>query len=505
MAAQEIQQIRIQHLHVADFHHRSSWGAMTELRDSIVENGVIEPLIVRKRKAGGYEIGAGVRRSKAASMAELKTVPCLVVDLDDEDFIALQVEENRQREGLHPLDIALYCKEFNDRGQNHDQIAKRLGMKKRDVIAKMRLVALSPAARKAFVAGKFDEDSAVALTTTNDAAKQADVLAALDAGSLQAEEIVGYIRRTFTASLDDVPWRMSDEKLVAKAGSCAACPKRSDVQRDMFPPTSTGLRCLDVDCWRSKMDATWKMELARPEVSLFDQPTDSVFAVTDGLPGVIRSSGMVDADAICPHLTLPRKWREAVFSAIPEGAETPTIYLARDQDGRPRFLMREATAARIVKRSPGARRDPDEQPTPAGDPPPASSGDAAATSRRAENRIRRSMIQRFAERVVAGDHDTWFWVVDRVLDGASARSVSVAAELLADSIKGAGVSPTATAREGLAELAGTANRQARRVATAILIFEAADVVGDISPSLHALAEACELDIAVIELEIRNPA
>jgi ParB/RepB/Spo0J family partition protein len=479
---------------------------MPSLRDSILSEGVLVPLEVRKRKEGGYWIVWGVRRFKAGGMAELKTFPCIVVDIDEEEAMSRQFAENRDREGHHPLDVALYCGDFANQGRDHNWIAKRLHLKKRDVVQKLRLLALSPAARKAFVAGKFDEDAAVALTTTSDPAKQADVLAALDAGSLQAEEIVGYIRRTFTAPLDDVPWRVSDEKLVAKAGACGPCPKRSDVQRDMFPRESTGLRCLDVDCWRSKMEATWKIELARPGVVLFDQQTDSVFAVTDSRPSVIRSSGMVDADVACPHMTTTRTWREAVFSALPEGAEPPTVYLARDQDGRPRFLMREATVSRIVKRSPGARRDQDDDApakTPAG-AQPSPAGDAGATSRRAENRIRRSMIQTFAERVVSGDHDTWAWVVDRMLDGATPRSLSAAADLLEDSIRGLDQDGL-TAKGGLAALAATANRQARRVATAIMIFEEADVVGEISESLHALAKSCDLDLATIEREIRSPA
>lgn len=500
MAEQLVQQIRIQHLHVSDFHHRSMWGAMTDLRDSIAANGVIEPLIVRKRKAGGYEIGAGVRRCKAATMAELKTVPCIVVDLDDEDFIALQVEENRQREGLHPLDVALYCQEFHERGQTADQIAKRLGMKKRDVIQKQRLVALSPSARKAFIAGRFDEEAALALTTTSDASKQADVLAALDAKTLQPEDIVGYIRRTFTASLDDVPWRATDEKLVPKAGACATCPKRSDVQRDMFPKESTGTRCLDVDCWRGKMEASFRAEAERPGVVHFDQQGDDLFALgqVDERPKILRSSGMVDADAQC-QLVPGRTWREAVFREIPEGGEAPSVYLTRDQDGRPRFVMREATVARIVKKSAAAKQAAEKKRETDVVRPP---GDAPVPSPRVERKIRTQTLTVFAERVISGDHETLAWIVSRLLEGATARAVAMTAELLAPSIQQLDQQGL-QGKEALIALAATANRQARRVATAVLIFEEADVIGEIPPSIRELAEQCSLDLSAIEAEIRG--
>lgn len=511
MATEEVKQIKLDSLHIAPFHKRSIWGAMTELRDSIVANGIIEPLIVRARErkdGGGYEIGAGARRFKAATMAELKTVPCIIRDLDDEDMIALQVDENRQREGLHPLDEADYCQELSSRGMAQEAIARRLGMKKRDVLRRMALCALGPAARKAFIGGRFDEEAAMSLASTRDAAKQRDILAALDAGTLQPEEITSYIRRTFTAALDDVPWRKSDEQLVAKAGACSTCPKRSDVQRDLFPENNHGSRCLDLDCWRAKMDATWALESAKPGVSMFDAPAESVFAPqSSGRPIVIRSSGMVDKNALCPHVE-NYTWEEALAKVTPAGAEPPALYLARDLDGRPRWLYREAIVAKIVKKSDLARQaeeskaaqDPggSEQPPPGGDP------GAATTSPRTEGKIRRRLIAAIAERALADDHDTWPWVIARLLDEITPRAVSAAAELLGPAIRQLDP-PGQDGAPGLVQLSTESNRQARRVATAALIFEVADVVGnlgEIAP-LRELAELCGIDLATIEVQVRG--
>lgn len=499
-AVEEVKPIRLQHLHPSKFHHRSVADHMAGLTASIAEFGIIEPLIVRKRKEGGYEIAAGVCRRNAAEAADLKTAPCIIRDIDDETMIALQVDENEKRRGLHPIDVALYCQDLHELGMNHEQIGKRLNMKRKDIAAKLRLVTLTPAARKAFVAGRFDEESALALTTTSDPAKQSDVLAALDAGTLQPEEIAGYIRRTFTASLDDVPWRTSDEKLVPKAGPCTTCPKRSDVQRDMFPKDQTGTRCLDVDCWRGKMEASFKLEAARPGVVHFDQSGDELFMLgqVDERPKVLRSSGMVDADATCP-LVPSRTWREAVFSQIPEGGEAPSCYLTRDQDGRPRFVMREASVVRIVKKSPDAKQAAEAKRAtdavkPDGDPP--------VQSPRVERRIRTQTLTVFAERVISGDHETWAWIVSRLLEGATARSVAMTAELLAPSI--AQLEQTGLqGKEALIALAETANRQAKRVATAIMIFEEADVIGEIPPAIRALSARCDLDLSAIEAEIRG--
>lgn len=496
--AAEIQQIRIQHLNIADFHHRSNWSHLNALRDSIVANGVISPLVVRKRKAGGYEIGCGVCRMKAATMAELKTVPCIVVELDDEDFIAMQVDENRQREGLHPIDEALYCEEFAKRGLAHDAIAKRLGLKKRDVIRRMGLLALGSAARTAYVAGRIDEDAALSLAQLREPGRQKDVLAALDAGTLQPEEITSYVRRTYTANLDDVPWRKSDEKLVPKAGACTTCPKRSDVQRDLFPSGTTGLRCLDVDCYRQKMATVWAAEASKEGASVLEQDADTLFAPVDvGRPAVLRSSGMVDEQASCPHVE-NYTWGDAIGKATPVGAEAPTVYLAKDQDGRPRYLMREALVAKIVKKSdlPKARVET---------PPPRADGETAGATPRSEGRLRRKIVQRFAELAIAPaaqDHDPWWWIVGRILSGCTARSLSSAAELLAPAIQQLDP-PGKDGADGLAQLARESNRQARRVAIAVLIFEDADVVGEFSPQIVELAQELEIDLAALDAELRR--
>lgn len=505
---EEVKQIKLDSLHVAAFHKRSLFGDLPGLRDSIIANGILEPLIVRPRDrklGGGYEIGAGVRRLKAATMAELKTVPCIVRELDDEDMIALQVDENRQREGLHPIDEADYCQELAARGMAHEAIGKKLGLKKRVVVQRMALLALGKQARAAFVAGRFDHEAALALAQVGDVARQRDVLAAIDAGTLQPEEIAGYVRRTFTAPLDDVPWRKSDEKLVVKAGACSTCPKRSEVQRDLFPEAK-GSRCLDVDCWRGKMEASWAIAVAKPGVTLLDQPAESLFAPSSsGRPTVLRSSGMVDQGALCP-LVDNYTWGEALEQAMPEGAEPPALYIARDLDGRPRFIYREAIVAKIVKKSDLAKSKAEarvaQDPHREGDPPAGeASAQPSAAASRAEGKIRRRFVSTIAERVLAGDMDTWTWVVARLLDQLTPRAVSAAAELLGPAIRQ--LDPPADGAAGLVQLAGESTRQARRVATAALVFEVADVVGEVVEPIRELAELCGIDLAAIDAEVRK--
>lgn len=502
MTEQVVKQIRGQYLHVAAYHHRSVWGDMNSLRDSIAEEGIIVPLLVRERArkdGGGYEIVHGVRRHRAGDAAGLKTFPCIVADIDEEDAIAKQRTENAQRQDIHPIDDALYCEELHARGLDNDAIAKRLHLKKRDVVRLMRLLGLTPASRKAYVAGRFDHEDALSLSRV-DGDKQKDILAALDAGTLQREEITGYIQREFSAQLDDVPWRKSDAELVPKAGACTTCSKRSDVQKDLFNSELTGLRCLDVDCWRSKMAATYQIRASKEGQAILDQQPGDLFAMVagGGRPVVLRSSGMVDADTQCQHV-IGHLWREAVTKSVRPDAEAPTEYLAKDQDGRPRFLYRESIVTKLVKKSDIAREQAEERA--AADPVPHEA--LAGPNPRSESRIRRAVIQALAEKAVAVDHDTWPWVAERIVDGATARAVGLAATLLADSIAAMELVTTPEGKAGLIALAQTSNRQARRVATAVLVFDEGDIAAELGPQLRALAQLCEADLADIEREIRS--
>jgi ParB/RepB/Spo0J family partition protein len=486
-------------LHRAPFHKRSRWR-LDDITPSVKSDGIILPLKVRKRSDGEFEIVSGNRRQSAAIKVGLELVPCIVVDIDDIDAIAQQLIENTDREDLHPMDVAEYYDELERMGVSPKEIARRFRKKERDIRRALLLMGLGTQARKAFVEDKIDEEAALALARLSDEAKQRDVIAAVSAGHLQPEEIPGYVRRMFTAALDDVPWVLSDPTM--PGGACTVCPMRSDVQKDMFSDGPAGSRCLNVDCHRTKMARSFEIESQRPGISISSEPTDALFTLTAAArPSVMKSSGMVDAEARCPMID-GLSWREAIGRVLKPDTEKPSEYLARDQDGRPRWLYREAVVARLVRKS-DAVRDAREV-----DAPPAATDSAAATaaaSARAENKLRRQVVADLAKKVTTADQETWGWVTARIIDGVTARSAGAAAALLEDHIKAMteiGVDPN-NPKACLTKLAQESNRQARRVATAILVFEEADTVSQITPAIQELADACGIDIGALEAEIRS--
>src|SRR3990167_164382 len=88
---------------------------LEELAASIKENGIIQPLIVRKIEGDQYELIAGERRLKAAKLAELNQVPIVVIETSQDHSLELALIENVQREDLNPIEEALAYKQLIER------------------------------------------------------------------------------------------------------------------------------------------------------------------------------------------------------------------------------------------------------------------------------------------------------------------------------------------------------------------------------------------------------
>lgn len=115
---------------------------LEELRDSIKEHGVIQPIIVRK-KGEGYEIVAGERRWRAAKAADLKEIPCIVKEIDDEEAVKLALIENLQRDDLNPIEEAFAFKKLiEDYKLTHEELAQSLGKSRSYISNSIRLLNL---------------------------------------------------------------------------------------------------------------------------------------------------------------------------------------------------------------------------------------------------------------------------------------------------------------------------------------------------------------------------
>ncbi len=115
---------------------------LAELAQSIRENGVIQPLVVR-RVADRYQLVAGERRWRASRLAGLKTVPVVLQDFADKQLMEVALVENIQREDLNPIEIAHAFERLSkDFALSHEEIAKRTGKDRTTVTNMLRLLKL---------------------------------------------------------------------------------------------------------------------------------------------------------------------------------------------------------------------------------------------------------------------------------------------------------------------------------------------------------------------------
>ena len=186
---------------------RMDSARLQELADSITENGVLQPIVVRSRPEG-YEIVAGERRWKAAQQAGLSRIPAVVQDLSDEKMVEVAVVENIQRDELSPIEEAhAYHILIQDFRLTQEQVSQRVGRSRAAVANTLRLLRLPKAVQESLLDGKISMGHARALIPLTQAQqlKLARQIVSGDLSVRQVERRVQALRRdppSRTASLD---------------------------------------------------------------------------------------------------------------------------------------------------------------------------------------------------------------------------------------------------------------------------------------------------------------
>lgn len=138
-------------------------GELNSLAQSILENGILQPLNVR-RAGINYELVSGERRLRAAKMCGLSEVPCIIIEADDEKSAVLALIENIQRRDLSYFEEAMAIEKLiNYYGLTQEEAASRLGKAQSTVANKLRLLKFTDAERNLIVRGNITERQARAL------------------------------------------------------------------------------------------------------------------------------------------------------------------------------------------------------------------------------------------------------------------------------------------------------------------------------------------------------
>ena len=140
---------------------------LDELAQSIKENGVIQPIIVRQSPVIGYEILAGERRYRASLLAGLRSIPAVVKQLSDQEMMVQSIIENLQRENLNPIEEARAYESLVEKGFTHAEIADKMGKSRPYISNSIRLLSLPEQILSEVENGKLSQAHARSLVGLN--------------------------------------------------------------------------------------------------------------------------------------------------------------------------------------------------------------------------------------------------------------------------------------------------------------------------------------------------
>ena len=171
---EHLQELNIKDIRPNPYQPRTEFSEekLEELASSIKENGLIQPIIVRRSSLIGYELLAGERRLRASQRAGLATIPAIIKDLTDSQMRHQAIIENLQREDLNPIEEARSYQELVERGMKHEEIAQIIGKSRPYISNSLRLLQLSSPLIEALSQGKLSQGQARLLVSLGEKEQQ---------------------------------------------------------------------------------------------------------------------------------------------------------------------------------------------------------------------------------------------------------------------------------------------------------------------------------------------
>lgn len=182
-----------------------------ELAQSIKENGLIQPIIVRKSPVLGYEILAGERRYRASIVAGLSEVPVIVKQLSDQDMMLHSIIENLQRENLNPIEEAKAYQSLIDKGFTHTEIAEKMGKSRPYITNLVRLLGLPKYILTEVESGKLSQAHARLLIQLS-SDKQDKLLNRIQTENLSVRQVEQILQKTKKISKKEKDYFVKEEE-----------------------------------------------------------------------------------------------------------------------------------------------------------------------------------------------------------------------------------------------------------------------------------------------------
>ena len=347
---------------------------LTELAESIQASGVHQPILVRPlpgsrvqetsreahrgQKYQAYvvpthEIVSGERRYRASVQAGVATIPALIRSLSDDQVLEIQLVENLQRDDLTELEEAEgYERLMQHNKINADQVAHKICKSRSYVYARLKLLDLCEAARKALREGQIDASRALAIARVPDTQLQLQALKQATSKDYHGEvpsyrEFLRWLQQNLMLQLDAARFKITDALLVPAAGSCKECPKRTGAAPDLFTEIKSADVCTDPKCYHAKEAAHTAAQLQqaheRGQTIITGREAKALMPNSySGIEGFLRLDDSRDSPTDKPL-------RKLLGKALEEAGVQPTLIDNPHKPGDLIAALPAATVATLLK------------------------------------------------------------------------------------------------------------------------------------------------------------
>lgn len=249
-AGSELQRIPVADIAPNRFQPRRTFTEpeLAELEGSIKSSGLLQPIVVRRRADGKWELVAGERRLRAVGRLGWTDIPAVVRDFDDRAMLTLALVENLQRADLNPLEEAEgYQRLIDEFGLTQQQVADAVGKDRTTITNLLRVLNLQPAVRQLVEKGHISAGHARALLPIKDERRQLDLANEIVARQLSVREVEARAR-TLTAepavATNATPLR---PPVIATSGTTDAATRRIEEQLRKHLQTDVHVQSLGAD------------------------------------------------------------------------------------------------------------------------------------------------------------------------------------------------------------------------------------------------------------------
>jgi ParB family chromosome partitioning protein len=224
----EVQHLRLDAIVPNRYQPRETFSPreLEELTTSLKENGLLQPILVRRKGDGIYELISGERRWRAAKEAGLGTIQALIRNCGDEESIVLALVENLQRADLNPMEMArAYYRMMNEFGLTQDIIAQRVGCERSSIANAVRLIHLPSEIQQLIETELLSMGHAkviLGLPDQNEQRRVAQLVVSNVLSVRQTEKLIeasSVAKKRGTKELRRTPWSDVEERLQKRLGT----------------------------------------------------------------------------------------------------------------------------------------------------------------------------------------------------------------------------------------------------------------------------------------------